>query len=214
MTVFITGATGYVGRPLTMALLARGHEVRALVRRGSESKLPAGATPVVGNALDGTSFAGEVRSGDTFVQLVGTPHPGPHKGAEFRGVDLVSVRESVRVAAERGVSHFIYMSVAHPAPVMREYIAARIEGERLIRASGLPATILRPWYVLGPGHQWPYALLPFYWLMELIPSTRVTARRLGLVTLAQMVGALVRASENPAEGVRVVAVPEIQGRAG
>lgn len=214
MTVFITGATGYVGRPLTMALLARGHEVRALVRRGSESKLPAGATPVVGNALDGTSFAGEVRSGDTFVQLVGTPHPGPHKGAEFRGVDLVSVRESVRVAAERGVSHFIYMSVAHPAPVMREYIAARIEGERLIRASGLPATILRPWYVLGPGHQWPYALLPLYWLMELIPSTRVTARRLGLVTLAQMVGALVLASENPAEGVRVVAVPEIQGRAG
>jgi hypothetical protein len=38
------------------------------------------------------------------------------------------------------------------------------------------ATILRPWYVLGPGHQWPYLLLPMYKLMELLPSTREGAR--------------------------------------
>ena len=40
--VFITGGTGYVGRPLINLLLGRGHAVRALVRPGSEKKLPPG----------------------------------------------------------------------------------------------------------------------------------------------------------------------------
>ena len=73
------------------------------------------------------------------------------------------------------------------------------------------ATVLRPWYVLGPGHRWPYALLPFYWLFEQIPSKRDTALRLGLVTHAQMIASLARAVENrPPSGVRVVEVPEIR----
>ena len=39
----------------------------------------------------------------------------------------------------------------------------------------------RPWYVLGPGHRWPYLLLPIYKFAELIPKTRKGALRLGLV---------------------------------
>ena len=211
-SVFVTGGSGYVGRPLIEALLARGHDVRALVRPGSEHRLFPGCTPVSGNALDGSSFMDRVRVRDTFVQLVGTPHPGPQKGAEFRRVDLVSARESVRVARDAGVSHFVYMSVAHPAPIMREYVAVRMEGERLLRESGLNTTILRPWYVLGPGHRWPYVLIPFYGLLNAIPATRETAQRLSLVTLKQMVDALVHAVENPAQGTRVVAAPEIGTR--
>jgi len=44
---------------------------------------------------------------------------------------------------------FIYVSVAHPAPVMSDYIAARLEAEALLRDSGMKVTILQPWYVLG-----------------------------------------------------------------
>ncbi|HEX8243550.1 MAG TPA: hypothetical protein VF541_08645, partial [Longimicrobium sp.] len=74
------------------------------------------------------------------------------------------------------------------------------------------ATFIRPWYVLGPGHRWAYALKPVYWLLERIPATREQARRLGLVTLDDMVAALVHAVENPpASGLRVVEVPEIRG---
>ena len=76
------------------------------------------------------------------------------------------------------------------------------------------ATFLRPWYVLGPGHRWPYLLAPMYWIFERLPGTGDAARRIGLVTLPQMVAALVRAVENPARGVRVVEVPEIRGQAG
>ena len=106
--------------------------------------------------------------------------------------------------------HFIYVSVAHPAPVMREYIAARTEAEDAIRNSGLNATILRPWYVLGPGRRWPLLLLPAYWILGALPCTRESAHRLGLVTLPQMVAALAGAVERPASGVRVFEVPQIR----
>jgi len=93
---------------------------------------------------------------------------------------------------------------------MKAYIAVRSECEDMVRQSGMNATILRPWYILGPGHRWPYLLLPIYKVMELLPSTREGATRLGLVTLQQMIAALVHAVETPAQGVRIVQVPEIR----
>lgn len=209
-SVFITGGTGYVGRPLITLLLERGHDVQALVRTGSEKKLPAGCQPVVGNALDGASYAGQIKPADTFVQLVGVSHPNPSKAAEFRSVDLASARGAVEAARAAGVQHFIYVSVAQPAPAMKAYIQVRAECEAMIRQSGMNATILRPWYVLGPGHRWPYLLLPMYKLMELFPQTREGAIRLGLVTLEQMTQALLCAVETPSQGVRIVQVPEIR----
>jgi uncharacterized protein YbjT (DUF2867 family) len=213
MNVFVTGGTGYLGRPLIAEFCRRGHAVSALVRPGSERKLPAGAAPVVGDALRAETFAGRIAPAKTFVHLVGVPHPSPSKAAQFRSVDLASVRASAEAAARAGVEHFVYLSVAQPAPaIMREFAAVRAEGEAIVRATGMNATFLRPWYVLGPGHRWPYLLLPAYWLAERLPRTRDAARRIGLVTLPQMVAALVEASENPARGVRIVEVPEIRRR--
>lgn len=211
--VFVTGATGYIGQALIRVLLAKGYQVRALTRPGSEHKLPPGAFIVTGNALDPRSFVNHIAPAKTLVHLVGTPHPGPHKAGQFREVDLVSIKAAVTAAIEADIKHLIYLSVAQPAPVMRAYIAARKAGETLVRSCGIPATILRPWYVLGPGHRWPYALIPFYKLLERVPATRDTAQRLGLVTLEQMVGALARAVENPPrKGQRIVEVPEIKAR--
>ena len=77
--IFVTGGTGYVGRPLITHLLQRGHEVRALVRPGSEKKLPAGCQAILGDAVDGKSYASKLPPSDTFVQLVGVSHPNPSK---------------------------------------------------------------------------------------------------------------------------------------
>jgi uncharacterized protein YbjT (DUF2867 family) len=208
--VFITGGTGYLGRALVALLLERGHEVRALVREGSESKLPRGCEAVMGDPLDESSFAGAVSPSDTFVQLVGVPRPSPAKARQFREIDFVSGRASVAAARAAGVRHFVYVSVAQPAPVMKAYWQARAEVERLLRESGVPSTVLRPWYVLGPGHRWPYLLKPFYFVCERLPSTRETALRLGFVTHAQMTAALLRAVEHPAEDFRVLTVPDIR----
>ena len=199
-----------MGSRLIPLLVARGHKIRALTRKGSENKLPTGCESVIGNALEKDSFAAKVQPSDTFIQLVGVAHPSPSKGEQFRAIDLVSVRASVAAAAEAGIQHFIYVSVAQPAPMMKDYLVVRAEGESLLRGSGLNATVLRPWYVLGPGHRWPYALVPAYWICELIPTTREGAQRLGLVTLNQMLATLVCAVENPATGMRIIEVPEIR----
>jgi len=212
--IFIAGGTGYMGRRLVAELLKRGHSVRALVRKGSEGKLPPGCAAVVGDALVKESYAREVRAADapadTFVQLVGVSHPNPSKADEFRAVDLASARAAVSAAVEAGIQHFVYVSVAQPAPVMKAYVAVRGECEEIIRKSGLNATILRPWYVLGPGHRWPYLLVPLYWLFERLPGTRESARRLGLVSIDQMVRALIGAVEHPCQGIRILGVPDIR----
>jgi uncharacterized protein YbjT (DUF2867 family) len=209
-SIFVAGGTGYIGRPLIQELIERGHTVRALVRQGSEHKLPPGATAIHGNALDGQSYASHISPADTFIQLVGLAHPSPAKAAEFRSIDRLAGIGAIAAAQTAGIGHFVYLGVAHPAPIMKDYIAVRVECEERLRASGLNATILRPWYVLGPGHRWPYLLLPFYKLAELVPGTRESARRLGLVSLERMVAALVQAVESPPQGVRVLEVPEIR----
>ena len=210
-SVFVTGGTGYIGSRAAAALLKRGHHVRALTRPGSQHKLPAGCEIALGNALDAASFSDLIAPADTFVQLVGTPHPGPSKAAEFERVDLVSAQESVRAAARNGITHFIYLSVAHPVGVMRAYQDVRIRAEAMIRDAGLRATVLRPWYVVGPGHWWPIALLPMYGIAGLVPSARETARRAGLVTIKQMVRAIVAVVEaGPPLGSRVIDVSAIR----
>ena len=208
--IFITGGTGYIGRQLIPRLLTRGHRIHALVRNSSTAKLPADCHLVQGNALEQETFASRVHPADTFIQLVGVPHPSPSKGEQFRAVDLVSVQASVAAAIRAKVQHFIYLSVAPPAPMMEDYIAVRAAGEALLRESRLNVTVLRPWYVLGPGHWWPVILQPVYWVARCFPATRDSAHRLGLVTLNQMLSALVNAVENPARGVRVMEVPEIR----
>jgi uncharacterized protein YbjT (DUF2867 family) len=213
--VFVTGGTGYIGRRVIPALVARGHRVRALVRQASLLRLPPGCTPVIGDALDASTFSKDVAGCDTFLQLVGTPHPSPSKAAEFERIDFVSARESTRAASASLVSHFVYVSVAQSTSVMRAYVGVRRRGETLVRefvgnGPKRSATFVRPWYVLGPGHRWPYALVPLYWIMEAVPSTRDRARQLGLVTIAQMVRTLVRCVEEPPARERVVAVPEIR----
>jgi uncharacterized protein YbjT (DUF2867 family) len=208
--VFITGGTGYIGSALIPILLERDHRIRALVRPGSKAKLPAACEVVSGNALDANTYRQLIRPCDTFIHLVGVPHPSPKKAAEFRAIDLVSGREAISACAELGMRHFVYLSVAHPAPILKDYIAARTECEQMIEQKHLNATILRPWYVLGPGHRWPYLLLPIYKVCEWLPFTRAAALRLGLVTLEQLVLALVEAVESPARGIHIVAVPEIR----
>lgn len=195
--VLVTGGTGYIGRRLIARLVERGHRVRVLARAASVDRVPRGALAVVGDALDADSILNALRDGDTLVHLVGTPHPTPSKAAEFTRVDLASALAATDAARRRAIAQMIYVSVAQPAPAMRAYVAARATGEAAIREAALTATILRPWYVLGPGHWWPLVLLPMYAVAQLVPPFRDGARRLGLVTLNAMVTALVASVETP-----------------
>lgn len=213
--VFVAGATGYLGSRLVPLLLSRGHAVTALVRPGSAEALPPGITLHTGNALDPAALSASLGDCDTFVQLIGTPKPAPWKGAAFRAVDRQALLASLEALPRSRIRHYVYLSVAHPAPLMRAYITVRQEGEASLRDwvatnPGTSATFMRPWYVLGPGHRWALLLTPVYRFCELLPATREGALRTGLVSIGQMLAALVKAVEHPPENVRVVEVPTIR----
>jgi uncharacterized protein YbjT (DUF2867 family) len=208
--VFLTGGTGFLGRSLAAELLRRGHRVRVLARPGSESRVVPGCEVVHGDALHAESYTANIAPADTFVHLVGVAHPSPSKAKEFRAIDLPSCREAVQAAKQACVRHFVYLSVARPAPMMREFQAVRAEGERMVIESGIPASFVRPWYVLGPGRSWPIFLKPFYALAHAYPPTRDGATRLALVTLEQMTQTLAWAVENPPERLQVFEPPQIK----
>jgi len=208
--VFVNGATGFVGSHLVPALVLRGHRVNAGVRENSVSKLPAGVEVVVCDALRAETYEPALASCDTFVQLVGVAHPSPAKAEQFKTVDLESCRQAVRAVAAAKIPHFVYVSVAQPSPVMKAYVSVRQECERLIGEAGLNASIVRPFYILGPGRRWPLLLRPFFAIAEKLPATRETAQRITFITIAQMVGALVSAIENPPRGVRVWPAADIK----
>ena len=103
----------------------------------------------------------------------------------------------------------VYVSVAHPAPVMRDYIAARTEAEDAIRKARVNATILRPWYVLGPGGDGRWRLRRFTGCWR-----RSVHARIGAATGAGERGADDRdhgtGDRGSPSGVRVWEVPEIR----
>lgn len=211
--VLVTGASGYLGRATCRALAERGHRVRALVRDAARAELASGVEVVVGDALDARSIGLALEERATLVQLVGTRKPAPWKKELFRAIDRTSALAALEAALARRAEHFVYLSVAQPAPVMRSYIGVRAECEAAIARSGLRATFVRPWYVLGPGHRWPMVLAPMYAVLERLPPTRAGAERLGLVRLDELVGTLVDAVEHPPErtgDVRIVETTQIR----
>lgn len=202
--IFISGATGYIGKRLIGALLKQGNcDIRALARSASVYKLLPGCEAVIGDALDAATYAHRLKPDDIFVHLVGVAHPSPAKRDQFRSIDLASVREAIKAARDAGVQHFVYVSVSqYPSSIMKEYQQVRAEAELLLARSGMPCSFIRPWYVLGPGHWWPVLLLPFYYLFSLIPSYQEKMRQQGLVTLHQMIQTLLFAIKKARHWVR------------
>ncbi|HMH31994.1 MAG TPA: NAD(P)H-binding protein [Puia sp.] len=210
-TIFTTGGTGYMGKRLIGLLLERNFIVKALVRKGSEKKLPRGAEAIIGDPFAPESFVDQIPAESIFVQLLGVPHPGPKKKDLFRKIDLASVKASAIDASRANVLHFVYVSVAQtPARIMKDYQECRAAGESAIEAAGLSASFLRPWYVVGPGHYWPVFFQPIFRLLEIIPSTAAKAKALRMVYLSQMLRTLLFVIEHPVQGIRVVEIEEIR----
>jgi uncharacterized protein YbjT (DUF2867 family) len=208
--VFVTGGTGYIGSRIIPLLAAKGFNVTALARKESLNKLHAECKAVEGNVLDENTFKEYVKNCDTFIQLVGVSHPSPAKKEEFKKIDLASVTASVKAAKDASVKHFVYLSVAQPAPMMKDYIEVRKRGEEMLAESKMNASVIRPWYIIGPGHYWPVILKPLYKICEWIPFTRKQAINLGLVTLQQMLNTIMFAVENPPEGMKIYKTEEIR----
>jgi uncharacterized protein YbjT (DUF2867 family) len=207
--VFITGGTGYIGSRLIRELVKKKYQVNALARNDSGKVFPKEVNVVSGNALDASTFADKIVPSKIFIHMVGVAHPSPRKKQQFVDIDLKSVQESVRAARDKGIEHFIYISVA-PSNIMKDYSDARMEGEKLIYEKFSKATFIRPFYVLGPGHYWPLVLTPVFKLLSLSKSGRRKAEKLGLVWIGQMINTLLWTVENPADAIRILEVEDIK----
>jgi len=207
--IFITGGTGYIGSRLIRELVRKNYKVNALVRNDSGKMLPKEVNVVSGNALDASTFADKISPSKIFIHMVGVAHPSPRKKQQFVEIDLKSIQESVRAARDKGIEHFIYISVA-PSEIMRDYSNVRMQGEKVIYEKFSKATFIRPFYVLGPGHYWPLMLTPLFKILSLSKSGKRRAEKLGLVWIGQMVNTLVWVVENPADAIRILEVKDIK----
>ena len=150
--VFITGGTGYLGSRLIPRLVARGHAVRALVRPGSEGKLPAGCEAVAGDALR----RGDLRRGGAARRHL---RPARRHAASRAPPRRPSSGPSTwfrcgsrwRWRLGRGWPTSCTSAVAQPAPAMKAYVAVRAEGEALIRAPGSTPPCSGPGTSSAPG---------------------------------------------------------------
>ena len=143
--ILVVGATGVLGGMIARALLARGNEVRILVREGSNYPplVAAGATAAVGDLKERSSLDAACRNIDTIVTTATAIIRQPPDTLET--VDDAGYRNLIDAAKRAGVRHLVYTSALgsspdSPVPLMR----IKALNEQRLRESGMTYTILMP----------------------------------------------------------------------
>jgi len=156
MRVLVTGASGFVGNVVVKELLAQGHQVRALVRRGSEKKLQERERVEIapGNCLDREALASAAAGCDAVIHLVGIIREFPGRGITFEQVHVQATHNVVDAAQAAGVRRYLHMSAlgARPDPA-DPYHVTNFRADEYVINSGLAYTIFRPSVIYGPGDQ-------------------------------------------------------------
>ena len=150
--ILVTGANGFVGRNLVGRLLKDGIAVRALVRNPAKAARlrDLGAELAEGDISNPSSLETAVKGCDRVVHLVGIIQEAP--GVTFKGVHIDGTRNVLDAAKKEGVKQFFLQSALGTRPNAKsQYHRTKWEAEELVRASGLPFTILRPSLIYGPG---------------------------------------------------------------
>jgi nucleoside-diphosphate-sugar epimerase len=167
---FVAGATGYTGREVVRALVARGVEVVAHVRPQSQNLTAVLAelgaegaltdtTPWEEEALRGTllkhrpdvvfALLGTTRARGAAARRAGAPRES-YESVDY-GLTAMLLRASVACASR---PRFVYLSsLGAGRPSSNAYLSARYKAEAEVRASGLPYAIARPSFVTGPDRK-------------------------------------------------------------
>ncbi len=170
-TVLITGATGTVGYPIARSLIARGDEVRALVRDAGRARklLPDGAEPIPGDVTDRESVDRAVEGCEIVFHAAGLPEQWRRDPADFQRVNVGGSRNLAEASLAAGVRRFVYTStidvfawtpgepfdesVLDPEPRPTLYERSKQDADRIVVGvgeRGLDVVFMHPAAVYGP----------------------------------------------------------------
>ncbi len=163
MRTLVTGASGFLGHAICAELHSRGHEVGALVRRpGSE---PEGTVAFAGDLGDRVALRETVKqAGPDCVIHLAAEIATQRDPAKINEVNVEGTHRLLEACNALDSPRFLFVSTVvtgdasgtvldenSTLPVQTTYGRSKQQGERLVRASGLPSVIIRPSHVYGPG---------------------------------------------------------------
>ena len=152
--VFITGATGFIGRRIVAGLLTRGVHVRAMIRPGkiSDDRLPDACEQVPGDLADADALARAIAGCSAVIYCAGSVRG--RSAADFGAANVSGVKTIVNTlqGMQTPPPLLLISSLAASRPELSDYAHSKREGEQVLRgSSALPWTIIRPPAVYGPG---------------------------------------------------------------
>ncbi len=200
MRVFLTGGTGFVGSEILQQLLKAGHTVRALVRSGSEGKLPIEKNLEVrlGDATEPQSLEGMLEGCEAVIHLIGIIREFPGKGVTFRKLHFEATRNLVEAAREQGVKRYLQMSAnGVRRDAESNYHKTKWQGEETVRGSDLDWTIFRPSLIFGPGDEFVNMLADLVGKAPIVPVIGDGQYRMAPVAVEDVAAAFVAALGKP-----------------
>ena len=154
-TLALTGATGFVGSHLLRTARDAGYEIRALTRGW---RPPEEGIDWVDGALDRPDSLAKLVGGADAIIHVAALINAPDRAA-FEAVNVAGTAAMVDAARRAGVRRFVNISsLAAREPELSDYGRSKARAERLVAASGLDWTTVRPPAVYGPGDRETFEL--------------------------------------------------------
>lgn len=145
--VALTGATGFVGQAVLLAAARVNLDVCALTRR--KQRLRGGVDWVNGDLADTDALKRLMAGASAVIHIAGVVNAPDAAG--FDAGNLQGTLRVIEAAHAMGVSRIVHVSsLAAREPDLSMYGASKLRGEKLVRASGLDWTVVRPPAVYGP----------------------------------------------------------------
>jgi NADH dehydrogenase len=202
MKIFVTGGTGFVGNEVMRQLVAQGHEIAALVRSGSESKLDMANSGQVniypGDVTEPDTLPQAMQGCDAVIQLVGIIKEIPDKGVTFKRLHVAGSRNVIEAAVAQGIKRYLHMS-SNGARLEANtlYHQSKWQAEQVLRDAPLDWTIFRPSLIFGRGGEFVEMLADLIRKLPVVPVIGDGQYRIQPVSVHQVAETYVKALTLP-----------------